>query len=127
MFRRPSDPPELPVPIRGSEAITALHAEWARLHAAPVASGSLVERLRRTVRAQTSRIGLGNDRKLSGDLIRAVDAVAARCDDLSDRVSNLEVTLDDLTLILGEEVTRLRAAVERIEAEASGEASSFRQ
>lgn len=127
MFRRPSDPPEPLPPVRGSEAITALHNEWARLHAAPAPAPTLSQRLRRTVRAQTARMGLGSDRKLLGDLIRAVDAVAARCDQLSDRVSNMEVTLDDLSRILGEEVTRLRVAVERDADEVPRGTSSSRQ
>jgi hypothetical protein len=69
--------------------------------------------LGRRVRTLSAKIGLGYDPKLVGELIRAIDAVAVRCDELADRVSNLEMSIDDLSGALGEEVTRLRAAVDR--------------
>jgi hypothetical protein len=62
-----------------------------------------------------------------GDLIRAIDAVATRCDELSDRVSSLEVSVDDMARILGEEVTRLRAAVEQSPSETARGSSSSAQ
>ena len=46
--------------------------------------------------------------------MRAIDTIATRCDELSERVAGLEVTADDLARVLGEELTQLRAAVERI-------------
>ena len=49
------------------------------------------------------------DRELIGDLIRAVDAVAARCDEISERLAQQQTVLDDAVTILGEELTRLRA------------------
>ena len=59
--------------------------------------------------------------------MRAVDAVAERCDELSERAANLEVIVDDLARILGEEVTQLRAAVESRAAEGFAESSPLRQ
>ncbi len=44
-----------------------------------------------------------------GDLIRAVDAVAARCDEISERLAQQQIVLNDAVTILGEELTRLRA------------------
>ena len=113
MFRRPSDPLEPPLPLGSSDTITTLHDEWGRLHAAPASTVTMRQRMARKVRAQTARMGLGTDRKMLGDLIRAIDALASRCDELSDRVNSLELTVDDMARILGEEVTRLRAAVEQ--------------
>ena len=111
MFRRPTDPPDPLPPIRSSETITGLHAEWARQHAGPAPENTWSNRLRNKARAVRGRIGVGTDPQLLGDLVRAVDAVAARCDELSERASHLEIVVDDLARILGEEVTRLRAAV----------------
>jgi tetrahydromethanopterin S-methyltransferase subunit B len=66
------------------------------------------------------RIAAGGHGELLADLIRAIDAIAARCDELSGRVEKLEVVADDLARVLGEEVTHLRAAVERMETQGSG-------
>jgi hypothetical protein len=65
------------------------------------------------VRALSAKIGLGYDPNFVGELVRALDAIAVRCDQLADRVSDLEMSIDDLSGALGEEVTRLRAAVDR--------------
>jgi hypothetical protein len=111
MFRRPADPPERPPPLRGGATITELHSRWAQLHAQPAAHPTLGERIARRARTQAARFGLGGDPELLGDLIRALDAVAGRCDELSDRVHDLETTVADVARIFGEEVTRLRAAV----------------
>lgn len=113
MFRRPSDAPEPLVPLRTGETITAVHSEWARLYTPTDTPASLRQRLGRRVRSLSARVGLGYDPKFVGDLVRALDTVAGRCDELADRVSNLEMTIDDLSGVLGEEVTRLRAAVAR--------------
>jgi hypothetical protein len=113
MFRRPSDAPEPLVPLRNSAPITTLHAEWARVHAPADARASLRHRLGRRVRALSAKIGLGYDPNFVGELVRALDAIAVRCDQLADRVSDLEMSIDDLSGALGEEVTRLRAAVDR--------------
>ena len=50
MFHRPSDPPEPPPPITGSEHITTLHTEWARAHAEPAETASKMRRLRSRAR-----------------------------------------------------------------------------
>ena len=43
------------------------------------------------------------------DLIRAIDAVAARCDVIADRLDHQNVVVNDAVTIFGEELTRLRA------------------
>jgi tetrahydromethanopterin S-methyltransferase subunit B len=54
-----------------------------------------------------------SDRYLS-DVIRAVDAVALRCDELSERVAQLSTITDDLARAVSEEVTELRSVVEEL-------------
>jgi hypothetical protein len=113
MFRRPSDSPE-PLPsLRANEHIVKLHTEWARLHATPDAPQAPSARLRAKARTVVSRLLGTADHQLLGDVVRAVDAIAVRCDELSERVGNLELTSDDLARSLGQEITRLRASVER--------------
>lgn len=108
MFSRPSDvPPALP-PVRNSEHVMALHAEWSRIHAA-AAPAAPWRRLARRGRAYANRALGRTDRELIADLIRAVDAVAARCDELSERLTSQHVTLDEVATAYGEELTRLRA------------------
>jgi hypothetical protein len=123
MFNRPSDPPEPPLPIRNSDHIVTLHREWARSHREPDETPTLGRRLRRTARTIVSRVDNGMHDKLSGDLVRAVDALAARCDELSERVANLEVIVDDVARIFGSELTRLRADIESGARESKGSAS----
>jgi hypothetical protein len=113
MFRRPSDPPEPLPPLRSNEHIVRLHTEWARLHATPADAERPYGRLRAKVRSVTRRLVGAADHQLLGDVVRAVDAIAGRCDELSERVGNLELTADDLARSLGQEVTQLRASVER--------------
>jgi hypothetical protein len=79
------------------------------------------------VTALRARIGLGTHPELLAGIIRAVDAIAARCDELSDQLSQLQEMLDDASGILGEEVTRLRAVVERNEHEPASESSTTMQ
>jgi hypothetical protein len=109
MLPRPSEAPEPLEPVRSSETLTRLHAVWSRMHAGVQPSpGSRVKRAIRT--AARRAIGPVDD-ELSGDLIRAVDALAARCDELSQRLAAQEELTAELTASLGQEVTRLRAAV----------------
>ena len=113
MFRLPTDPPE-PLPaVRGSEHIVGLHTRWALRDAKTPTDASLAQRVRSRAQGVAARLTGADDRFLA-DLVRAVDAVAARCDELSERVRNVTVTTDDLARSLGEEVTELRAAVDRI-------------
>lgn len=112
MFQRPSDPPEPLPPLRAGEDIGRLHTEWARVHESPGNTDALAGRLRNRA-SVAARVARGADHGLIGDLIRAVDAIAARVDELSERVNNLATTTDDLARSLSEEVSRLRADVQR--------------
>jgi hypothetical protein len=50
-----------------------------------------------------------DDRALIGDLIRAVDALAARCDALADRLETLERSVAEVVEVLGADLVHLRA------------------
>ena len=113
MFRRPTDPPG-PLPaLRGAGAVATMHLEWERQFATSAYAAALGPRLRRRVRSAASKIMGGTDGEFLADLVRAVDTVAARCDEISERLVTMEIVVDDLARILGEEITQLRAEVQR--------------
>jgi hypothetical protein len=107
MFQRPADVPE-PLPsVQHGEHVANLHRGWMALTAPSARTPR--QRLLRLARRVRGR-SLTSDRALIADLIRAVDAVAARCDELADRVQTQHVLLHDMASIFGEELTALRAA-----------------
>lgn len=115
MFLRPADVPEPLTPLRSGPDVAQLHRAWSALSlTGPQQPASIWRRLLRRARTYLNR-GLGNpDRALMADLIRAVDAVAARCDELTDRLSNQHVVVADVATIFGEDLTRLRAELARV-------------
>lgn len=114
MFTRPSDPP-IPLPsIHGDARVTTLHAEWSRINSMVPQSSSIVGRIRQRGARYINRITGRADHAFLADLIRAVDAIAERCDELSERLSSNQLVVDEVASILGEEVTQLRAAVARL-------------
>jgi hypothetical protein len=113
MFRAPTDPPEPLPPLRADEPMVRLHLEWARMHE-PSASKTVRSRLQARTRAVRLRFsGTLGDRYM-GDVVRAVDAVAQRCDELSERIARLSTITDDLASSVSEEVTELRTVVEHL-------------
>jgi hypothetical protein len=107
MFKRPSDvPPSLPH-LRHGDQISRLHSEWI-VRIVPPERPSGGQRAIRVVRRVANRAG-SVDREIVADLIRAIDALATRCDELTDRLEHQHIVLDDTVTILGEEMTRLRA------------------
>lgn len=109
MFRRPTDPPD-PLPLlRAEGSVVEMHREWARMHGDP-SPESFMHRLRSGARKVRARIR-GDDHYL-GYVVRAVDDVAARCDELAQRLNHLAISIDDLSRSISEDVTRLRAEVE---------------
>jgi hypothetical protein len=110
MFRTPTDPPGPLPPLRADEPMIRLHTEWARLHEPSISTPSR-SRLRARTRALRLRLsGPVNDRYM-GDVVRAIDAIAVRCDELSERVTQLSTIADDLASSVSEEVTELRTIV----------------
>jgi hypothetical protein len=96
-------------PIRGGGAVDSLHHTWARVSARQAGGPSRhVERL-----APGLSGAVRDDRELIGELVRAVDALAARCDELADRVMTLEGALAEMVEVFGADLTRLRAAAVR--------------
>jgi hypothetical protein len=122
MFRRPTDAPDALLPIRGSELLSIVHTKWACMHApAEVPAAHGWQRILRRSRQVGARVMGRNDHHLLGDLIRAVDAVAARCDDLAVRVETLSTNVDDIARTYGEDLTQARADLERLREQRSDE------
>jgi hypothetical protein len=106
-------------PMRESPAVADVHKTWARVHAADAQPATNGSGLRGAVRA---RIGTAaaevtgpaqrDDRALIGTLIRAVDALAQRCDELAGRVADLEGLVEEVVNVLGEDLVRLRAVLD---------------
>jgi hypothetical protein len=110
MLRRPTDAPLPFEHIRASEHLRILHLGWARLNdhaqntpATPTQWQRVSSKVRRTL-----PFG-GADRELLGVLIRTVDAIALRCDEIADRLSVQESLMEDVTDSFGEDITHLRA------------------
>jgi hypothetical protein len=110
MFRRAADVHEPLPPVREADDVVKLHREWIRISMPPAGQSTglwprLVGRLRRITRRAPGAV----DREMIADLIRAIDAVAARCDVIADRLDHQNVVVNDAVTIFGEELTRLRA------------------
>jgi hypothetical protein len=66
------------------------------------------------MRTAASRLlGRGHD-ELIGDMIRAFDTLALRCDELSERLARQEALTADIAGALGQDVARLQAAVQQL-------------
>jgi hypothetical protein len=111
-----------PLPsVRAGEEVTAIHRSWAQLHAAasPGSEGGTGHGVKAAVRArlaavtaESTRAAREADRAILGDLIRAVDALAARLDTVGDRLLALEALVEEVVVVTGEDLTHLRAALE---------------
>lgn len=111
MFRRPADPPAPLPPLRAGTNIEQMHREWEKLHQRSLETTTSAERLRNTLIKVSNRLG-ARHRNVLAAIVRAVDDVAGRCDELSQRVNDLAVSLDDLARTYGEELTDLRATMD---------------
>jgi hypothetical protein len=128
LLARRADPVPLPPPLHDAEEIASLHLSWARLagggQGAPqeggagpgagTAGGGGVGGVRAKVRARVvaaARADAAADRALIGDLVRAVDAVAARVDDIAARVGGLELLVQEVLDRLSEDLVRVQAAL----------------
>jgi hypothetical protein len=109
MFQRASDVPDPMPSVRHGEQVATLHRKWVGV--AEVVNGestSFRDRAGRVARRITGRGSLGIDRVMMSDIIRAIDAVAQRCDDISERLAHQDVLVNDVVTIFGEELTRIR-------------------
>jgi hypothetical protein len=119
MFQRSSDvPPPLPH-LRHGEQISRLHSEWI-VRIVPPTRPSSGQRAIRVIRRVANRAG-SVDREIVADLIRAIDALATRCDELADRLEHQQIVVDDAVNIFGEELTRLRTTAGSLDAGGSEE------
>jgi hypothetical protein len=110
MFQRAADVHDLLPPVREADDVVKLHREWIRISMPPTGqSTAFWPRLMRLLRRITRRSPGSVDREMIADLIRAIDAVAARCDVIADRLDHLNIVVNDAVTIFGEELTRLRA------------------
>ena len=114
LLGRPAEAP-LPLPhFGGSEPIRTLHEQWAGR-----APGPRPASVRQAARAWVSGspiLGRGRaNRRLLGSLIRTTDALAAHCDQIADRLAAQEALVQEVTEAFGEDVTRLRAEVLRLQ------------
>jgi len=96
--------------IRQTPEITEMHDAWLRIHG-PDSSASGIRR--RTMH----RLGAASSdaehaaRELTGDLIRAVDVLAQRCDDLAARLSSLEELVEEVITVMAADLVAIRAAL----------------
>jgi hypothetical protein len=111
MFQRAADVHTLLPPIREADDVVKMHRAWIRISTPPTPgqSTALWPRLVRLLRRVANRGPGAVDREMIGDLIRAIDAVAARCDVIADRLDHQNIVVNDAVTIFGEELTRLRA------------------
>jgi hypothetical protein len=108
MYSRPTEVPDQLSPVRASREVSDLHAKWAGLHAA--SEGPAV-RARQKLLGTIHRVLGRSDDVLVGDLIRAVDVLAARCDELANRMERIEAVVADIAGPLGQDVARLQLQV----------------
>ncbi len=108
MFKRSADLADPLRALRHGAEITKLHREWL-IRIVPPKKPTAGQRGIRVVRRVLNR-WQSVDREIIADVIRAIDALALRCDELADRLEHQRIVLDDAVTILGEEVTRVRAA-----------------
>ncbi|MGH9100061.1 MAG: hypothetical protein ACRDV8_07515, partial [Acidimicrobiales bacterium] len=112
----------------------ALHRDWAQLASAgqgnslgggagdggaggadwggvgPGGGGGVRAKVRARVVA-AARADAAADRALIGELIRAVDAIAVRADEITARVGNLELVVQEVLDRVSEDMSRLQAAI----------------
>jgi hypothetical protein len=124
-----ADPAPLPPPLHDADEVASLHLQWARLAGGAGAIGEGARDpgtggatggggVRAKVRARVvaaARADSAADRALIGDLIRAVDTVAARVDQVTERVGSLELLVQEVLDRLSEDLVRVHAAIGAID------------
>lgn len=119
--------PGAPLPsVQHGDEVEAVHRAWADAHTsreeaakagASVASGGGLDAVKARVKARISSAAAAGlpdqdaDRRVVGDLIRAVDALAQRIDELGGRLMALEALVEEVVVVASEDLTRVRAAL----------------
>jgi hypothetical protein len=123
MFQRASDVPDSLPSVRHGGHVATLHREWTGIATSVEGEGtSWRHRFARLARRLTGRGSLGVDRVMIANLIRAIDAVAERCDVLTERLAHQDIVVDDAVSIFGEELTRIRVQLTAITDGSTGDA-----
>ena len=105
MLRRPADaPPPLPH-VGDSDPVAALRRVRSERDTGTT----------RSLRAWAGRVSGRADRRLLLALADATEAMAARCDLLSDRLAAQESVTADVAAAFGQEITLLRAEVQHLQ------------
>ena len=108
LLRNPPNPGGPLPPIQHGEELAALHRDWAAHVGGPAAGGPWARARRKAAKAvRAPQVNRG----LIGDLIRAVDALARRVDDLGNRMTALEDLVAELVVVTGEDLARVQAAL----------------
>jgi hypothetical protein len=126
LLRHPPGP-GAPLPsVQHGDELAAVHQAWADAHEAreeaaraqaSAASGGGLDAVKSRVRARISSAAAAAmpehdaDRHVVGDLIRAVDALARRVDELGARLVALEELVEEVVVVASEDLTRVRAAL----------------
>jgi hypothetical protein len=103
MFSRPADAPAPLTRLSDGEAGQI----FGQVFAYEAARG-------RSLRARLGRISGRADRRLLFALATVTQELLMRCDELAQRLERQEAVTEDVTGAFGEDVTRLRAEVERL-------------
>jgi hypothetical protein len=127
LLSRPADAPPALAPLRDSDTIRSLHADWARLHGAPAAPATPATpagpagQFQRVFRKVRRNLPFGSaDRALIGALVRGVDLIAARCDEIADRLATTETITAEVTDSFGRDITHVRADLMTLRATLDG-------
>lgn len=107
-----------PAPVRDHQAVREMHEDWRRVHHPARTPEPRRQGFRESVSGRIAEVAqrsvgpdLRDDRMLIGDLIRATDIVAQRCDDLALRMTQLEALVEEVVRVVSADVASLRAAL----------------
>lgn len=106
-LRQPADAPPPLAHLAGVEQLQSFTRVWAARRDGTGTPASLLA----SVRAWLGRVSGRSDRRLLVALAGATEAIATRCDLLSDRLAGQQAVTADVAGAYGEEITKLRAEV----------------
>ena len=114
LLRGSITPPDPLPPVRQDPAVVEMHARWADPVAPADGATGVAGRVRSSLTTaveHVARSAQAEQRALIGTLIRAIDTVAARNDQLEARVHHLETLLEEVVTVLSEDLTQVRSAL----------------
>jgi len=112
MFDLPADAPPAMPSVRGGDEVMRMHEQWRHLSTQRISTSSpFATRQLQRMRSLAHRLLGRSDHEFLADLTRAVDAVAARSDDISEQLARQQLLMQNIVESLGPELTRLRAVM----------------